>query len=211
MIFRSESAKFFIFLQLSRDMFEFAEDSELMIEKAIQGFLPELFAKWKDCGANHVVTIVLFTRFFYPNDFDHSDDPAVSRDLCTGKLKKDFYQVVADFESRTDWNTVLPMVKKAIQSFSSEILLTRGKEAGVQFAGTNSLSEDGCILEAVNLALNSFDRHYVDRDLLRTGLSIVVVTPGSGTYRVDEKLFRLTSQRMVDNGIGCVRELQRYS
>ncbi|KAI9011749.1 hypothetical protein DFJ74DRAFT_645665 [Hyaloraphidium curvatum] len=208
LIFRSESAKFFVFLQLSREMWEFAEDSELMVEKAVQGFLPELFAKWKDSGANHVVTIVLFTRIFYDGRHpaeDDSADPAVTIDPCTGRLKKDFFRVVADFESRSDWTTVLPIVKRAIGSFAESVLCSYGSvtaAGGGTFVGSNSRSEEGCVLEAINLALNSFDRHYVDRDLLRTGLSIVLVTPGSGTFKVNEPVFRLTSQRMVDNGIG---------
>lgn len=213
-IFRSESAKYFIFLQLSREMWEFAQDSELMLEKALQGFLPDLFARWKEAGANHVVTIVLFARMVYDSGTPPLDsgyqDPAVVQDPFTKVWRKDFYRVAADFESRTDWSTVLPMVKQAIQSFASLVQCSGGlyKPFGTlesdrrTFSGVNSHAEDGCILEAVNLALNSFDRHYVDRDLLRTGLSIAVVTPGSGTFKVDEKLFRLTSQRMVDNGIG---------
>jgi len=205
-IFRSESAKFFIFLQLSKEMWEFADDSELLIEKAVQGFLPDLFAKWKENGANHVVTIVLFTRVLYAvRPFGTEKDPALVDDPCSSNLKKDFYRVVADFESRADWSTILPSLKRAIHSFSKDILCAASLSAessGRQFSGSNSHSEEGCILEAVNLALNSFDRHYVDRDLLRTGLSIVVITPGGGTFKVDEQLFRLTSQRMVDNGIG---------
>ena len=36
-ILRSESAKYFIFLQMSREMWEFDEDGELYYEKAFQG------------------------------------------------------------------------------------------------------------------------------------------------------------------------------
>ena len=41
----------------------------------------------------------------------------------------------------------------------------------------------------------------MDRDLLRTGLGIVVITPGSGFFAVDKKLLRLTTERMYDSGI----------
>lgn len=57
------------------------------------------------------------------------------------------------------------------------------------------------MLEAVNLALNPFDEHYVDRDLSRTGLNIAVITPGTGHFAVDKNLLRLTTERMIDHGI----------
>jgi hypothetical protein len=49
--------------------------------------------------------------------------------------------------------------------------------------------------------LNPFDKHFVDRDLMRTGLSIILITPGVGKFFVNKKLLRLTNERMTDNGI----------
>jgi hypothetical protein len=42
----------------------------------------------------------------------------------------------------------------------------------------------------------------MDRDLRRTGNSIVVITAGSGVFEVDKNLAAITKQRMMDNGIG---------
>lgn len=74
---------------------------------------------------------------------------------------------------------------------------------------------EGNVLEAVNLALNPFDEHYIDRDLSRTGLSMTIVTPGTGHFAVDKKLLRLTSERMVDHGIGldlvCLTKMPLHS
>ncbi len=36
-IFRSESAKYFLFLQMSQEMWEFDEDGDLYYEKAVHG------------------------------------------------------------------------------------------------------------------------------------------------------------------------------
>ncbi len=44
--------------------------------------------------------------------------------------------------------------------------------------------------------------HYIDRDLYRTGNSVVVVSAGSGVFQVDKNLAAITKQRMMDNGIG---------
>lgn len=50
--------------------------------------------------------------------------------------------------------------------------------------------------------LNLMQYHYLDRDLHRTGQSIVIVSPGSGVFEVDKGLSSITYQRMLDNGIG---------
>ena len=64
-VFRSSSAKLFLLIQMSREMWDFDLNGDLYFEKAINGFLCELFAKWKDSKANHEVTVVLFSRTFY--------------------------------------------------------------------------------------------------------------------------------------------------
>ncbi|KAJ3011603.1 vacuolar membrane-associated protein iml1, partial [Thoreauomyces humboldtii] len=218
-IFRSETAKYFIFIQMSKEMWEFDEDGELYFEKCVHGFLPQLFAKWKDAGSNHVVSIVLFARIYYPNnerereeasassffeDEPHSE-PGSSISIlvdAAGRHYRDFFKVVVDWETRSDWSQVLIPLKKEFISFQRDVLQQPGGDGSTILAGANSPASDGNILEAINLALNPFDRHYIDRDLSRTGLSIVVVTPGPGVFEADKKLLRLTAQRMVDNGIG---------
>ena len=57
-------------------------------------------------------------------------------------------------------------------------------------------------VQAINVTLNVLDKHYMDRDLGRTGNSIVMVSPSNGIFRVSEALARVTKQRMMDNGIG---------
>ncbi|KAJ1339332.1 hypothetical protein BSLG_006033 [Batrachochytrium salamandrivorans] len=101
-----------------------------------------------------------------------------------------------------DWSQLLIPLKKEFVRFQRDVLEQKDASGTTMFSGTNSLASEGNILEAINLALNPFDKHYVDRDLMRTGLSIVVVTPGTGYFEVDKRLCRLTWQRMVDNGIG---------
>jgi len=64
-----------------------------------------------------------------------------------------------------------------------------------------SLAADGNILEAINSALNLLEKHYIDRDLTRTGNSIVVISAGTGIFRVQPRLAQITKQRMIDGGI----------
>ena len=39
-------------------------------------------------------------------------------------------------------------------------------------------------LEAINVTLNVLDKHYMDRDLTRTGNSIVMISAGAGVFEV---------------------------
>lgn len=68
--------------------------------------------------------------------------------------------------------------------------------------GVPSRAVDGNILEAINVTLNILDKHHMDRDLNRTGQSIVVITAGCSIFNVHEQLAEVTQQRMMDNGVG---------
>ena len=52
------------------------------------------------------------------------------------------------------------------------------------------------------MALSAFNKHYIDRDLQRTGLSIVIITAGTAHFNVEKNLLRLTQERMIDEGFG---------
>ncbi|KAF7723038.1 vacuolar membrane-associated protein iml1 [Apophysomyces ossiformis] len=197
MIFRSGSAKYFVFIQMSREMWEFDEDGELYFEKVVNNFLPNLFNRWKDQGTNHVVSIVLFTRVFYDADDLPDELINVGED---GRRYKDFYKVIADWETTDDWMSVIGPLKEEHLKFQQSVLMRTEQDRSL-VCGQIGMAYEGNILEAINLALNPFDKHYVDRDLMRTGLSIILVTPGAGKFMVSKKLLRLTNERMTDNGI----------
>lgn len=50
----------------------------------------------------------------------------------------------------------------------------------------------GNFLEAINVTLNVLEKHYMDRDLSRTGNSIVMISPSSGVFRTQDKLAQIT-------------------
>jgi hypothetical protein len=93
-----------------------------------------------------------------------------------------------------------------VQNFRQDVLLRSSPRDDGKLAGKISAAHEGGILEAVNMALSAFDKHYVDRDLQRTGLSIVIITAGTSHFNVDKNLLRLTTERMIDEGFGvdCV-------
>src|SRR5699024_2634011 len=66
-VFRSEAAKYVLFIQMSREMWDFDSEGtgDILFSRVINGFLPELFKRWASSEARHLVTIVLFTRVEY--------------------------------------------------------------------------------------------------------------------------------------------------
>jgi len=60
----------------------------------------------------------------------------------------------------------------------------------------------GNVLEAINSTLNILEKHYMDRDLQRTGNSIVLISVGAGLFKVKPNLAQITKQRMLDNAFG---------
>lgn len=141
-----------------------------------------------------------------------------------GRYCKDFFRVVVDFERKADWTSSLAEIKETIQQAEKEVFLMfnihqmpeeRANVEQKRVIGHWSFAHEGNILEAINLALNPFDEHYIDRDLSRTGLSITVLTPGTGHFNVDKNLLRLTTERMIDHGVGldlvCMTKMPLHS
>lgn len=95
------------------------------------GFLPELFQRWKDTQANHVVTIIIFARVFYnAAEILHLKNlapegrylKALQHDPYLGHYK-DFYKVIVDFETRHEWHSIMPILKQQMLETHEEILL----------------------------------------------------------------------------------------
>ena len=114
--YRSESAKYFIFLQLSREMWAFDDDGSLFVEKAVDLFLPELFSRWAKRGTNHIVSIVLFSRLMYEQDeVDLLTWPTIQRTADNGSTGvgayTDVYKVIVDLETNCKWPEVLEQLR----------------------------------------------------------------------------------------------------
>ncbi|XP_048875653.1 GATOR complex protein DEPDC5 isoform X2 [Brienomyrus brachyistius] len=201
-VFRSTSAMVYIFIQMSCEMWDFDIYGDLYFEKAVNGFLSDLFAKWKEKNCSHEVTVVLFSRTFYSaksmDDFPEILRGSVRQDH-EGRFYEDFYRVVAQNERREEWTSLLVTIKKLFIQYP---VLVRLQGADGFPNGQNSTAAQGNYLEAINLSFNVFDKHYINRNFDRTGQMSVVITPGVGVFEVDRLLMILTKQRMIDNGIG---------
>ncbi|KAJ1816828.1 vacuolar membrane-associated protein iml1, partial [Coemansia sp. RSA 2675] len=198
-IFRSESGRFLIFIQMSEEMWSYQEDGNLCFEKVVNSFLAELFRRWKEKQLNHMVTIVMFSRWFY-NVRDSLFFQDLILDEDSGKYYRDYYKVIADMEVRPDWSAFLPEILSESNSYRRDIQEIQ-TSAGHRLRGDLSKAHQGNILEAINLGINSFASHHVDRDLSRTGLSTIVITPSFGVFDVTKNMLRMTTERMLHYGM----------
>ena len=226
-IFRSESARYVIFIQMSKEMWDFDADStgEVMFSKVINGFLPELFARWKQRNVKHLISLVLFTRMVYEKPYTNGyipDDAEVNRSsefTMENASHQDFYRVVVSDMAGGEWDDILNQLKLEFKVFLRDVSITRPEKFRHQpfgsglsarsspspeyvIAGHPSTALRGNILEAINLASSQFSCDHIDRDLVRTGVSIVIITPGTGVFEVDYKLLIQTTEKLIENGVG---------
>ena len=73
-------------------------------------------------------------------------------------------------ESNARYKAIIIQVtlKRDFIQYQKDILQKKDASGATILSGTNSTAADGNIMEAINLALNPFDKHYIDRDLSRT-------------------------------------------
>jgi len=236
-VFRSEAARYVIFIQMSREMWDFDSDGkgEILFNRVINGFLPDLFGRWTELEVKHMVSIVLFGRLEYDRY-----DLAVRKGLGTSIVQssstsnsrsqyyEDFYRVVVTDMASAQWTTILDELKKDFRVFLRDMSLhTRdeGSERAEEstqnglpkttIAGRPSSALKGNILEAIHMASSQFANDYIDRDLIRTGISVAVITAGTGVFEVDRDLLNLTSENLTNNGLGidvvCLSKMPLHS
>ncbi|XP_044001787.1 GATOR complex protein Iml1 isoform X3 [Aphidius gifuensis] len=212
-VFRSSTSMVYLFIQMSCEMWDFDVHGDLYFEKAINGFLAELYQKWKKNSSNHEVTIVLFSRTFYEakniDEFPNNMRDYLQKDYL-GRYYEDFYRIAVQNEKCEDWNNILVKLRKLFTNYST-IVLDYHKKPGITIpTSTNSTAAQGNFLEVLNMSLNVFEKHHLDRSFDRTGQLSVVITPGVGVFEVDKELTNFTKQRIIDNGVGsdlvCVGE-----
>lgn len=205
-VFRSASSMVYLFIQMSSEMWDFDVNGDLYFEKAVNGFLSDLFEKWKKFTCNHDVTIVLFSRTFYEaksiEEFPEEMRDCLQQDY-RGKFYEDFYRVAIQNERYDEWNSTIILLKKLFNSYEKEVLRIHEKYSSLKIPKAyNSTASQGNFLEVLNMSLNVFEKHYLDRSFDRTGQLSVVISPGVGVFEVDQDLTSITKQRIIDNGIG---------
>lgn len=156
-VFRSSTSMVYLFIQMSSEMWDFDIHGDLYFEKAVNGFLADLFQKWKKNGSNHEVTIVLFSRTFY-NATSLEEFPNYMRECLQqdykGRFYEDFYRVAVQNERYEDWSNVLVQLRKLFTDYQ-KIVLEYHQKPGITIPkATNSTAAQGNFLEVLNMSLN---------------------------------------------------------
>lgn len=159
--------------------------------------------------------------------FDNSQLSNSLQFVSEGVYYQDFYKVVAERVVDMDKMAVLQILKKEFLDFPScvgwkfatnnacdhvadsrlqgarrKAPEARPNSTGDGTARVPSDAANGNFLEAVNTTLNILEKHYMDRDLQRTGGGIVIVSAGTGIFKVEPVLAQISKQRMMDTGYG---------
>ncbi|KAL1953894.1 hypothetical protein VTO42DRAFT_2046 [Malbranchea cinnamomea] len=224
-IFRSESGRFVLFIQMSKEMWDFDSEGtgDILFSRVINGFLPELFKRWASMDAHHLVTIVLFTRVQYDRSPADSALTALNNRTLNRLLDastpetQDFYRVVVNDMPSGQWTTILDELKREFRIFLRDVLIPPirfpqsptsaedvprfSDDCPPTIAGHPTSASRGNILEAINMAASYLSYEHVGRDLLRTGTSIVVITPGTGVFEVPFDALALTSEVLTSRAI----------
>ncbi|KAB8263816.1 hypothetical protein BDV32DRAFT_146120 [Aspergillus pseudonomiae] len=220
-VFRSESAKYVLFIQMSREMWNFDSEGtgDILFSRVINGFLPELFKRWVNSDARHLVTIVLFTRVEY--DASAIASSTFSSENLTSMFgpnhvpTRDFYRVVVNDMASGHWTTILDELKKDFRTFLRDVSILNVQNADTPtvnatdapksqpatIAGRPSTALRGNILEAIHLASSHLAFDHIDRDMVHTGTSIIVITPGSGVFEVSYESLASTTEALTNRGI----------
>jgi Vacuolar membrane-associated protein Iml1 len=193
--FRSRSTRIIWLVQMSSEMWDYGPydrgDSEegrvceIYFDRWI-AFIHKLFTKWKELEASHSLTVIFFDRTFLGGNSKKN----ASRDVY-GRYYEDHFRIVLENETCPDWHSLIVQIKKAFVRYPLEVGWTLTYDDTSRRPSTAS---HGNVLEAINVTLNLLQFHYLDRDLQRTGNSIVIVSAGNGVFEVDRNLAGITYQ-----------------
>lgn len=209
-VFRSQSARLIVFLQISSEMWHFEESGEQMFHKLVNSLFPKAFNRWKESGTHHLITIILFSSIDQGNN-----DSTTSGRYSAGELpqnKKNYYRVVVDQVSILLWNDIMSTLRLEFANFKRDISLQKNPyrdEKHTQeyiIEGEILPAVKGNLLEAINLAMSLVVDDFKDPDLKQTTNHFIFITPGTGIYDVSYDMLIRTSKLLstVDSSIDII-------
>ncbi|KAL6453857.1 IML1 Vacuolar membrane-associated protein IML1 [Candida maltosa Xu316] len=190
-IYRSESAKLTLFVQVSREMWNFEEDGEIMFQKVVNNLFPKIFRRWRERNAHHSITIVLFTSI------DLTDIPWTN--LTPGERppqRRDFFRVVVDQVNNMYWDKIMADLRLEFANFKRDTMLNLDDDGKFIIENGTLPSIKGNLLEAVNLGLTSINDRFRNTDLKHSLNHIIIISPGTGLFDVDYELLLETSKKI---------------
>ncbi|OQO00208.1 hypothetical protein B0A48_13995 [Cryoendolithus antarcticus] len=179
-IWRSGGARYTILIQLSEEMLGQWRDGDLMYERAVNGYLIELFHRWDFIDARHHFSMVLFGR---TGDNDTEGNQAES---ASGS--NDFYQIVCQDRPSAEWRDVIENLMSVLHNFSARHGLVNAAQ--------------GNMLHAIYLSALDYVGDNSDPALGTTGNSIIAVTAGTGMFECGHGLLKRATNLLLGNSIG---------
>lgn len=180
-IFRSGSARYTILVEISQEMLSNWSHGELMYERLVNGFLPELFERWDALKVKHQVSVVLFGR-------SRLARTNARPEFRVANGGEDFFHVLVSEMASSSWPLILRKLK---QAFNDRTL-----------SRSLSLAAESNMLEAIHLTALDFADDQSDTHLMSTGTSIIAVTAGTGLFDADHTVLKQTTDLLVGNSIG---------
>ena len=205
-VFRSDSARLIVFIQISSEMWHFEESGQQMFHKLVNSFFPKAFQKWKDIGTHHLITIILFSSV------DLEGENIKYSEGETPPNKSDYYRVVVDQVHILLWNEIMATLRLEFANFKRDIYLHKNKKRDEQnpqefvIEGSILPSVKGSILEAVNLGMSLVLDDFKDSYLRQTNNHFIMITPGTGLFDVSYDMLIRTSKLMttVDSTVDII-------
>ncbi|KAI3403845.2 hypothetical protein KGF56_003275 [Candida oxycetoniae] len=191
-IYRSESAKLTVLIQLSREMWHFEENGEIMFHKLVNNLFPKIFRRWRDKGTHHSITIVLFTSV------DLTDIPWTH--LSAGERppkRRDYFRVVVDQVNILHWDRIMANLRLEFANFKRDIMLRKGDDSNYIMEGQPLPAVKGNTLEALNVGLVLLNDRFRNTDLKHSLNHFMLITAGIGLFDVDYKTFLETSKKIT--------------
>jgi DEP domain-containing protein 5 len=182
LIFRSGSARYTLLIEISKEMLEYWVDGDLMYERVLNGYLPELFKRWEKLKVRHEFSVVLFGRTYISSAIANG-----STDTNSGKPTDFYYTAVTDILS-SRWRDVLRELKRLFNSTAVPRQVCSAARSNV--------------LEAIHMAGMDFANECIDPHLSSSGTSIIAITAGAGLFETDHDMLKNTTHLLMGNSIG---------
>lgn len=205
-VFRSDSARLIVFIQISSEMWNFEESGQQMFHKLMNSFFPKAFQKWKDLGTHHLITIILFSSV------DMGDGRIRYAEGETPVDKMDYYRVVVDQVHILLWNEIMATLRLEFANFKKEICVRRNEHRDAEhpqesiIVGEILPSAKGSVLEAINLGMSLVSDDFKDSYLRTTTNHFIFITPGTGLFDVTYDMLIRTSKLMsvIDSTVDII-------
>ncbi|KAG0675077.1 vacuolar membrane-associated protein iml1, partial [Pichia californica] len=205
-VFRSDSARLIVFIQISSEMWHFEESGQQMFHKLVNSFFPKAFQKWKDLGTHHLITIILFSSV------DLEGEKIRYAEGETPPNKTDYYRVVVDQVHILLWNEIMATLRLEFANFKRDIYLHKNKHIDEKhpqeylIQGSVLSSVKGSVLEAINLGMSLVCDDFRDSYLRQTTNHFIMISPGTGLFDVSYDMLIRTSKLIstVDSTVDII-------